>query len=52
MGIVPVAPKRSKLLSEGDKKVSGFRVSPAALGFSRMEMMYMTTLREMINLMS
>ena len=52
IGMVPVAPKSNKLVSEGDKKVSGFIDKPAALGLNRMETMYMPTLTEIITLVS
>jgi len=44
MGTVPVAPKRNKLLSEGDKKVSGFKDSPVPLGLNNIDIIYMPTL--------
>jgi hypothetical protein len=44
MGMVPVAPRRNKLLSEGDRKVSGFMDRPAPLGLNRMDMIYIPTL--------
>jgi hypothetical protein len=44
MGTVPVAPNSNRLASEGDRKVSGFRDNPAALGFNNMAIIYMPTL--------
>lgn len=52
MGTVPVAPKSIKLVSEGDRKVSGFKDKLACLGFNKMERMYMPTFIAMINLMN
>ncbi len=48
--MVPVAPKSNKLVSDGDKKVSGFNDKPAARGLNKIEMMYITTLTAMRNL--
>ena len=48
MGTVPVAPNRNRLISEGDRKVSGFKDKPVALGLNNMEMRYMPTLTAMI----
>ena len=48
MGTVPVAPIMNRLVSEGDRKVSGFIDSPVARGLSNMEMRYMPTLTAMI----
>ncbi len=48
MGTVPVAPKNNKLVSEGDRKVSGFKDKPVALGLNNMEMRYIPTLTAMI----
>ena len=50
MGTVPVAPNNSRIGPEGDRKVSGFRDKPVALGSTQMERRYMPTLIEMINL--
>jgi len=47
MGTVPVAPKRNKLVSEGDRKVSGFKDKPVAPGLNNIEMIYMPTLTAM-----
>ena len=47
MGTVPVAPKSNKLVSEGDRKVSGFIDKPVALGLNNMEMRYIPTLTAM-----
>ena len=40
MGMVPVAPRRKRLLSEGDKKVRGFADRPRAEGLEIIDMMY------------
>ena len=50
MGTVPVAPNNSSIGPEGDRKRTGFRAKPAALGSNRTERRYITTLFEMINL--
>ena len=52
MGMVPVAPNSIRLASEGDKKVRGFMERPACLGLNKMEMMYIPTLIEIIDLTS
>jgi hypothetical protein len=48
--MVPVAPNSNKLVSEGDKKVRGFKERPVALGLNKMEMIYIPTLIEISNL--
>ena len=48
--MVPVAPSRNKLLSEGDRKVSGFMDRPVPLGLNRMDIIYIPTLMAMIYL--
>jgi hypothetical protein len=35
--MVPVAPRRKRLLSEGDKKVRGFADNPRADGLSKID---------------
>jgi hypothetical protein len=44
MGTVPVAPNSNRLVFEGDRKVSGFRDSPVALGLNNMAIIYMPIL--------
>jgi hypothetical protein len=44
MGTVPVAPNRNRLVSEGDRKVSGFKDKPVAPGLNNIEIRYMPTL--------
>jgi hypothetical protein len=44
MGTVPVAPNSNRLVLEGDRKVSGFRDNPVALGLNNMAIIYMPTL--------
>jgi hypothetical protein len=39
MGKVPVAPRRKRLLPEGDRKVKGFADKPRDDGFNKMEKM-------------
>ncbi len=48
MGTVPVAPNSNRLVSEGDRKVSGFIDNPVARGLNNMEMRYIPTLTAMI----
>jgi len=48
MGTVPVAPKRRRLLSAGDKKVNGFNEKPEDKGFSNRENTYIPMLRYII----
>jgi hypothetical protein len=43
MGTVPVAPNTNKLVSEGDKKVSGFKDNPVPLGLNNIDIIYMPT---------
>ena len=43
MGTVPVAPRSNRLVSEGDRKVSGFKDKPVALGLNNMVIIYMPT---------
>lgn len=43
MGTVPVAPKSNILVSEGDKKVSGFKDRLVVRGLNKSEMIYMPT---------
>jgi hypothetical protein len=51
IGRVPVAPKRRRLLLEGEKRERGFRENPDDQGPSRSEIMYMPTLTNTIALM-
>jgi hypothetical protein len=44
MGTVPVAPNSNRLVFEGDRKVSGFKDKPVALGLNNMAIIYMPTL--------
>ena len=44
MGTVPVAPNSNKLVSEGDRKVSGFIDKPVARGLNNMDIIYIPTL--------
>jgi hypothetical protein len=52
MGTVPVAPNNNILVSEGDRKVSGFKDRPVALGLNSIEIIYMPTLTMISNLMN
>lgn len=44
MGIVPVAPRISRLLELGDRKLSGLRERPVDPGLMRSDRIYMTAL--------
>jgi hypothetical protein len=50
MGMVPVAPRRKRLLSEGDKKVSGLADRPRADGLERIDMIYNAQLTYIMSL--
>jgi hypothetical protein len=41
MGTVPVAPNSIRLVSEGERKVSGFIDKPVARGLNNIEIIYM-----------
>ncbi len=52
MGMLPVAPRSSRLLSPGERKLNGFMENPVEVGFIRSDMTNMATLMYMIFLMS
>jgi hypothetical protein len=47
MGIVPVAPRRSRLLELGERKPSGLREKPVDAGFMRSDKMNIPALSAM-----
>jgi hypothetical protein len=50
IGMVPVAPRRKRLLSEGDKKVSGLADSPRADGLEIIDIRYSAQLTYIMSL--
>jgi hypothetical protein len=50
MGMVPVAPRRKRLLSDGDKKVSGLADRPRADGLEIIDMIYKAQLTYIMSL--
>jgi hypothetical protein len=50
MGMVPVAPRRKRLLSEGDKKVSGLADRPRADGLKTIDRRYKAQLTYIMSL--
>jgi hypothetical protein len=48
MGILPVAPRRSRLLELGERKLRGLREKPVDAGFRRSDKMYIPALSAMM----
>jgi hypothetical protein len=48
MGILPVAPRRSRLRELGDRKFNGLREKPVEAGFRRSDKMNIPALSEMM----